>query len=105
MMGEVIYWGEMLGVVGMVLLTVPNTSYVYHGYKAGMSFPSTIGLLVRTWQFWLHVACLAGILIFGILRSTNTSIVAELLRLLFGALFVMTVIILATIWGIRLIEK
>lgn len=104
-MAEVTYWGEILSFLGMTLLTLPNTSYVYRGYKAGMSLSSTLGLLSRTWQFWLHIACIAGLLVFGLLRSTNTSVAFEFLRLLFFELFVMTLIVLATIWGIRLMEN
>ncbi len=103
-MDEVIYWGEVLGTLGVVLFTVPNTSYVYLGCKAGMSLPSTFKLLVRTPQFWMHVACIGGALILDLVRSPSPDVV-DSLWFLFGLLFVMTLIVLATIWGIRLMEN
>ena len=103
-MDNVIYWGEILSLSGMVLLTIPNTSYLYHGYKAGLSLSSTLGLLIRTPQFWVHVACIGGALVLELLRSPSPNVV-DILWLLFGLLFVMTLIALVTIWGIRLMKN
>ena len=100
-MEEITYWGGMLSFVGIVILTFLNTSYLYSEHRGGRSLSSIFKPFVRTLRFWVHAACVIGVLILGLLRSPHSSVVAELSRLLFLVLFVMTLIILTTIWGIR----
>jgi hypothetical protein len=91
---------DYLSFVGLALLTLLNTIYVYWGCKAGMTLSSTFGHLIRTLQFWVHVGCILGFLIFGVLGNPRANIFAELFRLLTVMLFVMVLIVLATIWGV-----
>lgn len=100
-MDVIIYWGGMLSFAGFTLLTFLNTIYAYRIYQASLAFPATLGVLVRTTQFWLLVLCIAGFLIFGLLRNPNSgNVYVELFRLFFSVLLVMTIIILVTVWGI-----